>query len=238
MNLLLLEPGDFAGDGTVRLVGRRLEHVHRVLAPEPGRALRVGVLGGRIGTARVAALSMDELVLDPPSLTEDPPPRAGLDLLLAVPRPKALAKLLPVVASLGVDRLVLVNAARVEKSYFTAGVLEPASIGELLRLGLEQARDTVLPEVLVRPLFRPFVEDECDAVLADADVRLVAHPPASEPCPRRGEARRVAIAVGPEGGWVPFEIELLGARGFRPVGIGPRVLRVETVVPLLVGLLR
>ena len=238
VNLLLLDADDFAPDGTARITGRRLAHVRTVLAPTVGSTLRAGVTGGRIGTARVAALSEQELVLDPPSLTEDPPRRAGLDLLLAVPRPKALAKLLPAVASLGIDRLVLLNAARVEKSYFTAGVLEPASIGALLRLGLEQARDTVLPEVLVRPLFRPFVEDECDVVLGDTDVRLVAHPPASEPCPRRGEARRVAIAVGPEGGWVPFEIELLGARGFRPVGIGPRVLRVETVVPLLVGLLR
>lgn len=238
MNLLLLDADDFAADGTARITGRRLAHVRSVLAPEAGSTLRVGVLGGRIGTARVAALSGHELVLDPPSLVEDPPPRAGLDLLLAVPRPKALAKLLPAIASLGIDRVVLVNAARVEKSYFTAGVLEPASIDALLRLGLEQARDTVLPEVLLRPLFRPFVEDECDAVLGGADLRLVAHPDASEPCPRRQDARRAALAVGPEGGWVPFELELLAARGFRPVSIGRRVLRVETVVPLLVGMLR
>jgi RsmE family RNA methyltransferase len=238
VNLLLLEPGDFAADGTVRIGGRRLAHVRGVLAPEAGGTLRVGVVGGRIGTARVAALSALELVLDPPSLTEDPPPRAGLDLLLAVPRPKALAKLLPAVASLGVDRLVLLNAARVEKSYFTAGVLEPASVDALLRLGLEQARDTVPPEVLVRPLFRPFVEDEYDGLLAGTELRLVAHPPAAAPCPHREDARRVALAIGPEGGWVPFEIELLASRGFRPVSLGPRVLRVETVVPLLVGMLR
>lgn len=238
MNLLLLEPADFTSDGGIRLTGRRLAHVRGVLAPEAGSPLRVGLLGGRIGTARVAALTANELVLDPPALTEDPPPRAGLDLLLAVPRPKALAKLLPAVAALGVDRLVLTNAARVEKSYFTASVLEPASVDALLRLGLEQARDTVLPEVLVRPLFRPFVEDECDQMLSDADLRLVAHPPASLSCPRREGAGRVALAIGPEGGWVPFEIELLAARGFRPVSLGPRVLRVETVVPLLVGLLR
>ena len=67
---------------------------------------------------------------------------------------------------------------------------------------------------------------------------LVAHPPAAAPCPHREDARRVALAIGPEGGWVPFEIELLASRGFRPVSLGPRVLRVETVVPLLVGMLR
>lgn len=238
MNLLLLDPGDFVSDGTVRLRGRRLAHVRGVLRPRIGDTLRVGVLGGRLGSARVAALSADELVLDPPALGDAPPPRAGIDLLLAVPRPKALAKILPAVAALGVDRLVLLNAARVEKSYFGAGVLQPSSIDALLRLGLEQARDTVLPEVLVRPLFRPFVEDEAEALLAAATLRLVAHPPASLPCPGRAHASRVAVAVGPEGGWVPFEIELLATRGFRPVSLGPRVLRVETVLPLLVGLLR
>lgn len=238
VNLLLLEPADFAADGTVRIGGRRLDHVRGVLGPEVGGTLRVGVLGGRIGTARVAALTRNALALDVPELTEDPPPRAGIDLLLAVPRPKALAKLLPAIASLGVDRLVLLNAARVEKSYFTAGVLEPASIAALLRLGLEQARDTVLPEVLVRPLFRPFVEDESGDLLSDTDLRLVAHPPATVPCPPREGARRVALAIGPEGGWVPFELEMLVAHGFRPVSLGPRVLRVETVVPLLAGLLR
>lgn len=238
MNLLLLEPGDVAGDGTARVTGRRLAHVRDVLAPEIGRTLRVGLLGGRLGTARVAALSDRELVLEPAALVEDPPPRAGVDLLVAVPRPKALAKLLPAVAALGVDRLVLVNAARVEKSYFDAGVLEPPSVGALLRLGLEQARDTVLPEVLVRPRFRPFVEDECDALLSGTDLRLVAHPPAHAACPRRGAADRVALAIGPEGGWVPFEVELLTARGFRPVNMGARILRIETVLPFLIGMLR
>jgi RsmE family RNA methyltransferase len=235
VNLLLLEPAETRGDEPVRITGRRLDHVRDVLAPSAGDELRVGVVGGRLGTARVAAVSEHELVLDPPALTDAPPPRAGIDLLLAVPRPKALARLLPAIAALGIDRLVLVNAARVEKSYFTADVLEPASIAALLRLGLEQARDTTAPEVLVRPRFRPFVEDECDTLLAGVEVRLLAHPPTSDPCPARGGAARIALAVGPEGGWVPFEVELLAARGFRPVSLGPRVLRVETVVPLLVG---
>ncbi|MGZ3460670.1 MAG: RsmE family RNA methyltransferase, partial [Archangium sp.] len=48
-------------------------------------------------------------------------------------------------------------------------------------------------------------------------------------------ASRVVLAVGPDGGWVPFEAELLEAHGFRPVSLGPRILRVETAVPVLLG---
>jgi RsmE family RNA methyltransferase len=160
-----------------------------------------------------------------------------VDLLLAIPRPKALKRVLPAVAQLGVDRVVLVNAARVEKSYFDSKVLAPDFVEELLLQGLEQARDTRLPEVLVRERFRPFVEDELDAVFGTGAIRLLPHPPAQQPLTQVGArtAPRVVLAIGPDGGWVPFEAELLEAHGFRPFSLGPRILRVETAVPVLLG---
>jgi RsmE family RNA methyltransferase len=207
-----------------------------VLRAAAGERLRVGKLGGWMGEGTVLASSEAELRLAV-SLTEPPPPRAGVDLLLAVPRPKALKKVLPAAASLGVDRIVLVNAYRVEKSYFDSGVLEPDFVKGLLVLGIEQARDTVLPEVLVRPRFRPFVEDELDAVFGKDTRRLLPHPPASQPLEALaplGRARAV-LAVGPEGGWIPFEANLLEQHGFEPFTLGPRILRVETCVAALLG---
>jgi RsmE family RNA methyltransferase len=238
VNLILLRDEDFAADGRVRLTGRRLDHVRRILAPAPGDTLRVGRLFGKLGTARVAHVGADALVLEQPRLDRQPPPRAGVDLLLALPRPKALKRVLPAAAALGVDRVVLLNAARVEKSYFATRLLEPAALDALVTLGLEQACDTLPPEVLVRERFRPFVEDECGALLAGATLRLVCHPSAATPVPARAGVARVALAVGPEGGWVPFELELLGRLGFLQVSLGPRVLRVETAVAALLGALR
>jgi RsmE family RNA methyltransferase len=234
MNLLLLEPTDLGPDGTARLTGRRMRHALEVLRAAEGDVLRVGLLGGLTGTAEVLRAHDGELVLRP-SLSEAPPRRPGVDLLLAIPRPKALRKVLVAAASLGVDRIVLVNAARVEKSYFTSRVLEPNAMRELLILGLEQGRDTRLPEVLVRERFRPFVEDELDE-LWPGTMRLVAHPGA-EPVPARGSPH-VILAIGPEGGWVPFEIELLRSRAFTPFTLGPRPLRVEVAVPYALGALR
>ncbi len=43
------------------------------------------------------------------------------------------------------------------------------------------------------------------------------------------------LAVGPEGGWIPFELDLLEAYGFHPFGLGPRILRVETAIPFAYG---
>ncbi len=196
-----------------------------------GDVLHVGLLGGRVGQGEVLQLSERELLLRV-TLKEDPPPRPRIDLLLALPRPKALRKLLPAAASMGVDRIVLLNAARVEKSYFESKVF--AQVEELLLQGLEQARDTRLPEVLVRDRFRPFVEDELDALFPQG-ARLVAHPLGAGPAPHR--EGRALLAVGPEGGWVPFEIELLQQRGFAPFSLGPRPLRVEVAVPYALGAL-
>lgn len=234
MNLLLLRPDEILPDGTARLRGRRLLHAREVLRVSGGDVLRTGLLDGPVGTAELVRLDEDEMVLRP-SLTDPPPPRPGVDLILALPRPKALRKVLPAAASLGVDRIVLINAARVEKSYFSSKALDPDARRELLLLGLEQARDTRLPEVLVRERFRPFVEDELDSLWPHAE-RRVAHPSAEE-TPARGSGRTV-IAVGPEGGWVPFELDLLRAQRFTPLTPGPRTLRVEVAVPYLLGMIR
>ena len=171
------------------------------------------------------------------TLDAEPPARAGVSLVLAMPRPKALRRVIPAVASLGVDRVVLVNAARVEKSYFDSKVLAPAFLDGLVDLGLEQARDTRLPRIEVRERFRPFVEDELDGWAGDS-VRLVPHPVARAALPRVDADRPVTLAIGPDGGWVPFEVELLERVGFTPVSLGARVLRVEVAVSYALGRIR
>jgi len=236
VNLLLLEAEDFSPDGTVRLVGRRAKHAREILRASPGETLRVGLRGGLLGVGEVLAASPEVLALRV-VLSEPPPPRPGVDLLLALPRPKALKKVLPAATTLGVDRLVLVNASRVEKSYFDSKVLHPHFLKELVSLGLEQARDTVAPEILVRERFRPSVEDELDALFGKAR-RLLPHPPAPVPLSRLSRlspGERTVLAIGPEGGWVPFEVELLQQHGFVPFSLGPRILRVETAVATLLG---
>ena len=236
MNLLLLVPGDILDDGTALLTGRRHEHAREVLRVLAGETLRVGVRGGTCGIADVVSEGTEGLRLRL-MLDADPPPRAGVSIVLAIPRPKALRRVIPAVASLGVDRVVLVNAARVEKSYFDSKVLDPAYLDGLIDLGLEQARDTCPPRIEMRERFRPFVEDELDE-WAGASVRLLPHPAARAAVPRVESNRPVTLAIGPDGGWVPFEVELLERCGFAPVSLGPRILRVEVAVSYLLGRIR
>jgi RsmE family RNA methyltransferase len=234
VNLLLLDPAELRADGTARLGGRRAAHVAAVLRATPGDRIQAGVVGGRMGDAEVVALSPGELVLRP-ALDRDPPSPAPVSLLLALPRPKILRKVLQAVASMGVKRLVLLGSWRVEKSYWASPHLAPEALrGELL-LGLEQGRDTILPEVRLRRLFKPFVEDELAATFPEP-ARLLAHPVGAAHLAALAPAgRRAALAVGPEGGWTPYETEELRRRGFAPFSLGPRVLRVDAAVPFAVG---
>ncbi|MBX3024706.1 16S rRNA (uracil(1498)-N(3))-methyltransferase [bacterium] len=233
MNLLLLEDDDFLAADQARLDGRRARHVRAVHRAAVGDRLRVGRLDGGIGTAIVAALDDEALVLSAIRLDAAPPAPAAVRLLLALPRPKALRRVLQGAAAFGVKDIVLLNTWRVEKSFWESPALAPAALREQVVLGLEQGGDTVLPRIALRRRFKPFVEDELPGLLAGS-LGLVAHPPAASACPR-GVATHVTLAIGPEGGFIPYEIEALTRAGCVAVSLGPRPLRVEQAVPALLG---
>lgn len=232
MNLILLFPDDMVTGERARITGRRLRHVLDVHRAGVGDELLVGLLGGKIGRGTVTQL--DEAVLEMDvRLDRDPPAGLPLTVLLVLPRPKVLRRVLHSLSVMGVKRIVLLNSARVEKSYWQTPFLEQEAIERQLILGLEQSRDTVLPEVLLRRRFKPFVEDELPEMIKGS-LALVAHPGANAACPRdvRGP---VTLAVGPEGGFVPFEIEKFLSLGFTTMSLGERALNVEAAIPALIS---
>lgn len=232
MNLLILEPEDLVGPDLARLSGRRLEHVRAVHRARPGQRLKAGLLNGPMGDAKVLALDDARLELSL-RLDTPPPPKLPLTLVVALPRPKVVNRVVASAASLGVARLVFVNAWKVEKGYWTSPKLSAQNLRHQMILGLEQARDTALPELRLARLFRPFVEEELPALLAGT-MGLVAHPGTAETCPRGVEGPHL-VALGPEGGWIEAELRSLMQAGLRTVDLGPRILRTETALAALVG---
>lgn len=232
MNLLLLEDADFIAADRVVLRDRRLKHMQEVHRSEVGDSLRVGRVGGLLGSAQLLRLEAREAELSV-SFEHAPPAKLPLTLILALPRPKMLRRVFQTVATMGVPRVILVNSYRVEKSFWQTPFLEPAAIREQLILGLEQARDSVLPEIVIEKRFKPFVEDRLPAIV-DGTLGLVGHPGDFPACPRAVE-QPVTLAIGPEGGWIPYEVDLLQASGLTPVQLGARILRVETAVTALLA---
>ncbi len=232
MNLVLLLPEDRVAPDLARLAGRRLTHVREVHRAQVGEDLAVGLLNGPMGTGRVVAVT-DEVLELALTLTQAPPPKLPLTLILALPRPKVLNRVVAAATSLGVARLVLLNAWKVEKAYWASPKLQADNLHRQMILGLEQAKDTVLPELRLARLFRPFVEDELPGLVGQG-TGLVAHPGAGTAAP---EVRTspLTLAIGPEGGWIEAELQSLLSAGLQPLDLGPRILRTETALAALVG---
>ena len=236
MNLIILEERDVVDGSRVTLDDSRAAHLINVLRVTPGQMVRVGLLDGPFGTGTVDHAGDGRVTLGC-VFDGETPSRPRVDVLLALPRPKVMRRLWAQLSALGVGRIILTNAERVERHYFDTHVLTEASYRPLLIEGLQQARDTRLPLVSVHRQFKILIEDHLDTMLPSG-VRLVADPSgtASIPSALNGCNERVILAIGPEGGWNEFELRLLGAHGFTPVGLGPRTLRTDTSCIALLSL--
>ncbi len=223
--------------GVVHLSDLRATHLRRVLHVSDGQPVRVGLIDGPFGEGLVLGVT-DEVVTLRCRFEPAPPARPAIDLLLAVPRPKVLRRLWSQLAALGVGRIILTNAAKVERNYFDTHLLTTAVFRPLLLEGLQQARDTRVPEVSVHRQLKVLVEDRLDD-LCPTEVRLLAHPgdaPSVAEAVREADGRRVLLAVGPEGGWTDYELGLFSAHAFRQVSMGTRTLRTDTACVALLAL--
>ncbi|MEP6919192.1 MAG: RsmE family RNA methyltransferase [Acidobacteriota bacterium] len=239
MNLILFESNEVGESGEVVVSDARADHLLNVLHIEPGQEVRVGVVDGPCGIATVQSIADGTIGLRC-AFDADTPPRPLIDLLLAVPRPKVMRRLWAQVAALGVGRIILTNAEKVERNYFDTHILAPETYRPLLIEGLQQARDTRVPVVSIHRQFKVLVEDQLDDLFGPG-LRLVADPSATRSLRdvvSGGANDRVLLAIGPEGGWNRFELDLLAAHGFQAVGMGPRTLRTDTACVALLAITR
>lgn len=238
MNLLLLDAGQIntAVQQASITDARQLAHIQQHLKLSVGDCIKVGQQNGFKGTAIVESIHDQQLILSYVQLDQSPPPKLPLTLIVALPRPKALRRLIMDATSLGVEQICLIHSYRVEKGYWQTPFLQ--QLDDYVMLGLEQAGDTMPPKIECFKRFRPFVEDILPTLIQPINgatrQALVAHPYASQPMPYASNQPTVLV-VGPEGGFIPFEIELLQANGCQPATLGSRILRCETAITSLIG---
>ncbi|MDB4837869.1 16S rRNA (uracil(1498)-N(3))-methyltransferase [Marinomonas sp.] len=234
MNLILLDPEHMLDDQAYALIERQKTHLRKVIKAKSGDVLRVGVLNGQIGEGIYEPESTEKPAhIHSVTLSSEPPNPLPMVLVMALPRPNMLKRTLQNIAAMGVKELYLIHSAKVEKSYWQSPVLKTESIHQYLLEGLEQAKDTVLPKWSLIPRFRPFVEDQLPALLHGKE-GLLAHPYIAKPCPINLKNPCV-LALGPEGGWNEFEVSKWLEAGMASVQLGDRILKVETVVPVLLS---
>ncbi|MBN2164141.1 MAG: 16S rRNA (uracil(1498)-N(3))-methyltransferase [Pontiellaceae bacterium] len=236
MNMILIQSNEVDAGGMCCLSDDRARHIRKVLGGVPGKSLRVGLQNGPLGQGMIENIENGQVTLSC-TFDNELPQRPSIDLLLAMPRPKVMKRLWAQLAALGVGRIVLLRAEKVERYYFDSHVIDPDFYTPLLQEGLQQARCTHLPEVSVHPLFKPFVEDELEGLFGGHD-KLLADPAGTlrlSACMKKIDpARRIVLSIGPEGGWTPYELDHFHGHGFKVFGMGHRILRSDTAV---IGLL-
>ncbi|UZE96758.1 16S rRNA (uracil(1498)-N(3))-methyltransferase [Alkalimarinus alittae] len=232
MNIALLFEDDFIDDDTAVVTDRRLKHLQQIRDIKLGDQIGVGQADGLLGDATVVELDSESATLKI-IWNKQPPAPLPVTLIIALPRPKMVKRIIQTIATMGVKELYFINTYKVEKSFWQSPWLTEAKLLENIILGLEQAMDTRLPKIHLRKRFKPFVEDELTGISKDS-LRLVAHPSDSQDCPIQVK-QQTTLVIGPEGGFIPYEIEKLEACGFTPVSLGDRILRTETAVPVLLA---
>ena len=174
----------------------------------------------------------------------------SVTLILALPRPLQLGRMLPMISQMGVDHLVLTAAKKVPKDYFGSHLFrKPQVLRKLLFEGLCQSGDVKIPQITVSKQLKTFMEDDLDVLFpADEYARVIAHPQrvGQTDAPKRmrevtfpesKRQRKVVIAVGPEGGWEePYELDMFQSLGFQQITMGTRVLRSDVAVVSLLSL--
>ena len=234
MNIILLDPEQAISAQRYQLNSRQEEHLKKIIKAEVGDKLRVGILNGLLGEARyLGENEQGQVEVEIICLAQEPPKALPLTLVLALPRPNMLKRTLLNISAMGVKKIILLNSAKVEKSYWQSPVLKPDNLYRILLEGLEQARDTQLPELQMMTRFRPYVEDILPREV-EGKLALLAHPYQADDCPINLEQECI-LAIGPEGGWNEFEVSKWHEVGFKSVHLGERILKVETAVPVLLS---
>ena len=245
MNRILFEKNEIV-NGVATFGGERAEHVMNVLHGEIGQVLKTGEIDGKIGTSVIKSISSLPSSVSSPEITvscshSQASIAPWVDLILAPPRPRVMKRLLPQLATMGVGRIFLVGAKKVEKDFWGATLLKPENYRPLLIDGLMQAGTSILPTLETRRNFRKFVKEELDALWPEAK-RIVAHPYDGNRTIEQSEQsnnRTILLAIGPEGGWTDEEVALLEEHGFARYSLGSRILRTDTAtIALLAQLMK
>ena len=264
MNRILFEKSEIV-DGFATFGGERAEHVMNVLHGEVGQILKTGEVDGPVGTSEIVEIGEADKLGEAESLPlqnkdlknsinsggrDSSAPirirvrvnhaeasiRPWIDLVLAPPRPRVMKRLLPQLATMGVGRIVLVGAQKVEKDFWGATLLKEENYRPLLIEGLMQGGTSILPTVECWKSFNRFLREGLPS-FATQD-RIVAHPYVEKVGEKSWSWRkedRPLLAIGPEGGWTDEEVEKLVENGFCGYSLGSRILRTDTATIALLA---
>ena len=217
-----------AAGGGVELPRESLEHVH-VLRLAAGARVELFDAHGRSAQAELTLLTRARAVCEaqPPSAAVLP--RAGLQLIVCLPKAGKLETIVRMTTELGVRA---VHLAQSERSVPKGA--ESAKLERLRRVAREACAQSGQP--LVPELHAPTTLAECAARAAPGAHKLLFWEQASAALPAAVSGEAWAV-IGPEGGLSTEEAEMLQSGGYAPISLGSHILRAETACVVIAALL-
>ena len=247
VNIFLFEKEEVSEDGIASIEREdKVKHIIKILKYKEGSTLRAGIVGVGKGIGTITKMEKQKIELKIEINEVEVEKKSNIVLVIAIPRPSMVSKILQAAATMGVDRILFISSARIEQNYFMSMVTQEKEYRKDLIKGAEQGVTTRLPVVSFhqRP-FSKFITEKLSTFYEQIDdekaLKLVAE--LREPknllyhvdqvAKKRGpsfslDEQVFVVAVGPEGGWISEEVEQMKANGWLGFHMGEPVMRTET----------
>jgi 16S rRNA (uracil1498-N3)-methyltransferase len=211
-------------DSTATLSGVHAAHLARVLRAQPGMEFDI-LTGSSVRRGMILEISEDTVLF---TLGEEleADPSLPVTLLMAVFKFDRMEWAIEKATELGVARIHPIIARRTEKHLAQAAISRVERWRRIAREASQQSRRSDIAVIQDPVPLKDAAREEPEAVrllLAEGE-RSTTLRDALE----AGSSNRIRLAVGPEGGWTPEEETIFSTEGWRPVTLGPRILRAET----------
>ena len=217
---------DAVQSGRARITGPDAHHLTRVLRVEAGQQFEISD-NQSVYLAEVESARKDLVSFAVRERLAPVEPMVRTALLASLVRFERFEWIIEKATELGVEQIVPVEAERTEKGLKTASEKRSVRWNRIAREASEQSRRARLPEIQAAVALP-------DALRIEADYRCLLEeasgtPPMLSVLPTvRRSGDRVALLLGPEGGWTDRERELIAGAGWSPVSLGREILRAET----------
>ncbi|MDE3136592.1 MAG: 16S rRNA (uracil(1498)-N(3))-methyltransferase [Acidobacteriota bacterium] len=218
---------DSFAEGGAIVRGDEAHHIARVLRARPGQVFELSD-GSAVWLAKVSRIERDRvefLLVEPAAASELP---LDITVLLSIFRFARFEWALEKATELGAGTMWPIAAARSEQALVEAAPKRIVRWEKIAHEAAEQSR-RVAPPRIVAPTTpaKAFRESAAEVKLLLSERQDAPPMDRFRPSTRPGS---VALAFGPEGGWVDEELAAARKAGFQEASLGPLILRAETAV--------
>jgi 16S rRNA (uracil1498-N3)-methyltransferase len=239
MSTFFVDPGAITPP-TIRLAGDLLHHLRDSLRLHPGDSLTLNDGCGtryRVEVTHVASQAIDSRIIE--QQTDQTRKTSPIVLGQALIKGDKMDWVIQKATELGVHTIVPIHS--------THSVVKPrperldhqrSRWERIARDAAQQSERWTIPTVAdpadLAQICRQYASASVKGMLAE---RSSGSSLATMPLPQDHQDP-IILLVGPEGGWAPDEQRLAAEQGFRPLTLGPRILRAETAAIAALSILQ